>query len=311
MKNKLKWILIFAGVLVIVLLLRSFVFTPYVIPSAGMENALYQGDRIIVNKWSYGLRLPMKSLAKYKRWKAKPVELGDIVVFNNPGPTDQKDFDKRETFISRCVGEPGDTLLLDTLFTIISNWEKAGPDRKKLYAYSNEKEHIVDSLLHKLSIKNNHIMGEDNHENVRSFSHYEYYLLEQALGDDNWIIPIHLQGEDVIRELIVPRAGQKVRIDAWNATLYRNTIVLHEGKHAEVKDNKLIVDGEVIKDYTFTRNYYWMASNNSVNMADSRLFGFVPEEYVIGKPSFVWFSKEPDTGLFSGIRWNRIFQKVK
>lgn len=310
MKKAWKWGLFFGGALVIVLLLRGFVFTPYVIPSSGMENALYQGDRIFVNKWSYGLRVPGMSLFSYHRWKPKPVQLGDLTVFNNPA-SQEKVVDKREVFISRCVGLPGDTLLLDTLFTVISNWEKAGPDRKKLYSYPAEKEATMDSLLDVLSIKYSRLMGENNHESVRSFSHYEYYLLEQALGKNNWIMPIQMQGNELVRELIVPRVGQSIKITPWNCTLYRNTILLHEGKNAEVINDSLYIDGAVAESYTFNKNYHWMASNNSINMADSRLFGFVPENHIIGKAAFIWFSKEPNSNPFTGYRWKRMMRKVK
>ena len=113
MKRNLKWIIALAGAIIIVLLLRSFVFTSCLIPSAGMENSLFRGERILVNKWSYGLRLPLMSLFSYHRWRERKVEKEDIVVFNNPASTTQPVIDRREVFISRCAGVPGETLLSD------------------------------------------------------------------------------------------------------------------------------------------------------------------------------------------------------
>ena len=84
MGKGLKWIIAFAGAMVIVLLLRGFAFTSCLIPSAGMENSLFQGERILVNKWSYGLRVPYMSLFSYHRWGESPIHKDDIVVFNNP-----------------------------------------------------------------------------------------------------------------------------------------------------------------------------------------------------------------------------------
>ena len=72
MGKGLKWIIAFAGAMVIVLLLRGFAFTSCLIPSAGMENSLFQGERILVNKWSYGLRVPYMSLFSYHRWDKVP-----------------------------------------------------------------------------------------------------------------------------------------------------------------------------------------------------------------------------------------------
>lgn len=82
--RKFKWILVFAGAIVIVLLLRGFAFTSCFIPSTGMENSIFQGERILVNKWSYGLRVPFMSIFSYHRWRERPVREQDIVVFNNP-----------------------------------------------------------------------------------------------------------------------------------------------------------------------------------------------------------------------------------
>ena len=78
--RKFKWILAFAGAVVVVLLLRGFAFTSCLIPSTGMENSIFQGERILVNKWSYGLRVPFMSLFSYHRWCESPVRRQDIVV---------------------------------------------------------------------------------------------------------------------------------------------------------------------------------------------------------------------------------------
>lgn len=312
MKRNLKWIIALAGAIIIVLLLRSFVFTSCLIPSAGMENSLFRGERILINKWSYGLRLPLMSLFSYHRWREREVEKEDIVVFNNPASTTQPVIDRREVFISRCVGVPGDTLLIDSLFTIVSSQNVAGPDRKRLYTYPKTREKQLDSLLSILSITPNELMGQDSVNNVRSFSRYEYYLLEQAMNGSNWIQPLESDREkQVVNPLIIPRKGMAVRVYPWNRTLLRNTLVLHEGKHAEIKNDTLYVDGHPAQHCYFSKDYYWMVSNNSVNLSDSRLFGLVPQDHIIGKASLIWFSKESNTNLFEGYRWNRFFQPVR
>lgn len=312
MKRNLKWIIALAGAIAIVLLLRGFAFTSCLIPSIGMENSLFRGERILVNKWSYGLRLPLMSIFPYHRWGGQKVKKEDIVVFNNPASTTEPIIDKREVFISRCIGIPGDTLLVDSLFSIVSSLNISGPDRKRLYAYPREREQQLDSLLSILSITPNELMGQDSMKNVRSFSRYEYYLLEQAMNGNNWI---HLFEPDkekqIANPLIIPGKGTALRVYPWNRTLLRNTLVLHEGKQAEIRDDTLYVDGSPVQYCYFTKDYYWMASNNSVNLSDSRLFGLVPQDHIIGKASFIWFSKENGTGPFEGYRWNRFFQPVK
>lgn len=308
-----RWAIVLTAAVVIVLLLRSFVFTSYIIPSSGMENSLYRGDRIIVNKWSYGLRPPCILFPSCPRWHSQPVKSGDIVVFNNPADISQPVIDKREIFISRCIATPGETLILDSLYTPTASLEKAGPDRKRLYSYPIEKKKTMDSLFVALAMQDNELMGMNAHEIVRSFSRYEIYLLEQALTDIHWIRPLQQLSEkkEDTHILVIPGKGKKVEIHPWNATLFRNTLVLHEGVNADVAHDSLYINGKAVTTYTFSKNYYWMASNNSINLADSRLFGLVPHDHLIGKASFVWFSKEADTGLFSGYKWSRFLHPAK
>ena len=293
------------------LLLRGFAFTSCLIPSTGMENSLFQGERILVNKWSYGLRVPLMSLFSYHRWCERSVRQQDVVVFNNPAAIGQPTIDRREIYISRCIGTPGDTLLVDSLFSVSSPEAQLNPDKKRLYTYPAAKEQLVTSLMQTLSITNDGLMGSNDSTHVRSFSRYEYYLLEQAISDQNWIQPLTEKSEKELKPLIVPGKGKALRVYPWNITLLRNTLVMHEGKQAEIKNDTLYIDGKPTQHCFFTKDYYWMASNNSVNLSDSRLFGFVPQDHIIGKASLIWFSKEKGTGIFDGYRWNRFFQSVK
>ena len=309
--RKFKWIFAFAGAIAVVLLLRGFAFTSCLIPSTGMENPLFQGQRILVNKWSYGLRVPLMSLFSYHRWCERSVRQQDVVVFNNPAAIGQPTIDRREIYISRCIGTPGDTLLVDSLFSVSSPEAQFNPDKKRLYSYPATKEQLITSLMQTLSITNDGLMGSNDSTHVRSFSRYEYYLLEQAISDQNWIQPLTEKSEKELKPLIVPGKGKALRVYPWNITLLRNTLVMHEGKQAEIKNDTLYIDGKPTQHCFFTKDYYWMASNNSVNLSDSRLFGFVPQDHIIGKASLIWFSKEKGTGIFDGYRWNRFFQSVK
>ena len=309
--RKFKWIFAFAGAIAVVLLLRGFAFTSCLIPSTGMENSLFQGERILVNKWSYGLRVPLMSLFSYHRWCERSVRQQDVVVFNNPAAIGQPTIDRREIYISRCIGTPGDTLLVDSLFSVSSPEAQFNPDKKRLYSYPATKEQLITSLMQTLSITNDGLMGSNDSTHVRSFSRYEYYLLEQAISDQNWIQPLTEKSEKELKPLIVPGKGKALRVYPWNITLLRNTLVMHEGKQAEIKNDTLYIDGKPTQHCFFTKDYYWMASNNSVNLSDSRLFGLVPQDHIIGKASLIWFSKEKGTGIFDGYRWNRLFQSVK
>ena len=130
------------GVILTVILLRSCVATSYLIPSTGMENSLYRGERILVNKWSYGLRLPFISLWGYHRWGDKPVRKDDILVFNNPANLSQTAIDQREVYIGRCLGVPGDTLWVDSLFSRNSFGKKRSRPEVPLYISPEEREAV-------------------------------------------------------------------------------------------------------------------------------------------------------------------------
>lgn len=299
------------GAAVCVLLLRGCAFTSCLIPSTGMENSIFQGERILVNKWSYGLRLPMMSFLSYHRWGERPVKQQDIVVFNNPARIQQPVIDRREVYISRCIGVPGDTLLVDSLFFASSAETGFNPDKKRLYAYPAEKEMTVDSLIQALAIADDGLMGSDDSTHVRSFSRYEYYLLEQALPAPSWIQPLSPSTQRPLQPLVVPGKGSAIEVHPWNITLLRNTLVMHEGRQAEIKNDTLYVDGQPVTKGCFTKDYYWMGSNNTINLSDSRLFGFVPQDHIIGKAWLIWFSKEKGSDCLEGYRWNRFFQRVK
>ncbi|GCB33191.1 signal peptidase I [Bacteroides faecalis] len=276
-----------------------------------MENSLFEGERIIVNQWSYGLRIPLMSVFSYHRWCKRPVKKQDIVVFNNPAAIQQPIIDRREIYISRCIGTPGDTLLIDSLFTVVSPEAQFNPDKKRLYSYPANKENLMTSLMNTLSITDDGLMGNNDSTHVRSFSRYEFYLLEQAINNQNWLQPLTENKDNDPKPLIIPGKGKVLRVYPWNITLLRNTLVLHEGKQAEIKNDTLYVDEKPTQHCYFTKDYYWMGANNSVNLSDSRLFGFVPQDHIIGKASLIWFSKEKGTGITDGYRWNRFFRTVK
>lgn len=276
-----------------------------------MENALYRGDRVLVNKWSYGLRLPLMRLWGYRRWRERPVRQKDIVVFNNPADLTQQSIDRREVFIGRCAGIPGDTLIVDSLFTL-NPAHRLGPDEKFLYAYPREREAELLALLGRLSIRNNSLLGNDSANHMRCFSRYEYYLLEQAVTPPCWIRPAGKSGSTAVwHPLIVPAKGKTVAVTPWNRTLLCNTLLLHESRRAEVRGDSLYVDGHAVTQCRFTKDYCWISLDNPATLSDSRLFGFVPMDHIIGRADLVLFSKEEGRGLFGGFRRERMGMRVR
>ena len=128
--------------ILIVLLVKTFAFTSCSIPSTGMENTLYQGEKVLVNKWSYGWRIPFTA----SHFLAERAKKGDVVLFNNPVPTDkERPVFARALYISRCVGAPGDTLMLNSEL-LVTGERALSPDSKQLYAKAM-KYFIVIALM--------------------------------------------------------------------------------------------------------------------------------------------------------------------
>jgi len=297
MKRIPTYIKVLFTAILIVLLVKTFAVTSCSIPSSGMENTLYQGEKVLVNKWSYGLRIPFTT----SHILTERVQKGDVVLFNNPIPADRETpIFARPLFISRCVGVPGDTLMMNNELTITSE-QTFSPDSKQLYTYPHQQEDTLLYTLNQLGIEGNTLVGYAEERYLRSFSHYEHYLLKQRLGKSIDIRPVHHNDTTDSHPLVIPAKGNPVRIYPWNVTLLCNTILHHEGKDASVRNDSLLIDGKPVTAYTFQKDYYWMVSNNPVNLSDSRLFGLVPHDHLVGRATHIWFSN----------RKERIFQPVQ
>lgn len=270
--------------------LKAFLVTSCFIPSSGMENSLYQGEGVLVEKWSYGPRVPFPSVFGYHRIASLQAKKGDIMLFNNPSPTAVNTaVEQRNVFIGRCVGAPGDTMMLNNEL-MNTGCGVFSPDSKSLYAYPASKEDLLLAVLEALGITNNRLISYTNEgDYIRSFSHYEYYLISQKAGNI-LLRPLNDDDSKDVHPFIVPAKGKSVKIYPWNVVLMANTIFCHEGHSTAVKNDTLWVDGKRTDTYTFSKDYYWVSSNNPVNLVDSRLFGFVPEDCIIGKAWRIWFT---------------------
>lgn len=273
-----------------VIMVKTLFVTSCFIPSTGMENTLYRGEGILVGKWSYGFRVPFHSLFGYHRLLYDRIAKGDIVVFNNPLPEDSlQPIENRDLYISRCIGVPGDTLVLDCQL-MATDSEVYSPDLKSLYSYSFENEELLTSTLLSLGVNDNKLVGyTPEGDYIRSFSYYEYYLISQRLAGKVTFKKLYGESSKESFPFVVPGKGISVKIYPWNANLIRNMIRCHENRNAVLKGDTLYVDGVRQTSFTFTKDYYWMVSNDPVNTNDSRLFGFVPETHIVGKALRIWY----------------------
>ena len=112
--------------------------------------------------------------------------------------------------------------------------------------------------------------------------------------------------------ILIPEKGMTIPINTGNISLYNRIIDVFEGNDLEIKGDKIIINNLEADTYTFKMDYYWLMGDNRHNSADSRYWGFVPEDHVVGEAVFVWMSLDPNKSLFNGkIRWNKLLRIVK
>ena len=136
----------------------------------------------------------------------------------------------------------------------------------------------------------------------------------KAPSFNQWLFPHNLAKKWTVSDygpLWIPKRGATVQLTLANLPMYERCIAVYENNRLEVRGEQILINGRPAKSYTFKMDYYWMMGDNRDNSADSRFWGFVPEDHIVGKPLMVWISLDKDYGLLDGkIRWNRFFKWV-
>ncbi|MFW5768257.1 MAG: S26 family signal peptidase, partial [Bacteroidota bacterium] len=159
-------------------------------------------------------------------------------------------------------------------------------------------------------------LTEKNLEKIRRINFVTSITkLSKAEGIHNYRIFPHDKNyqwnEDWFGPMYIPKAGETIRLDMTNIPLYERIIGHYEKNDLEIRDDKIFINGKVADSYTFTMNYYWLMGDNRHNSADSRFWGFVPENHIVGEAAFIWLSLDKEKSFPGNIRWNRLFNKVK
>lgn len=147
--------------------------------------------------------------------------------------------------------------------------------------------------------------------NIVSVERYENTLGNQMTKVIFPFSPNYQWTEDNFGPLWIPKKGATVEINLTNLPIYERAIRTYEQNKLEVKDSSIFINGKLATTYTFQMNYYFMMGDNRHNSADSRFWGFVPEDHVVGKGSFIWLSLNKDKSFPSNIRWKRMFSVIR
>ena len=232
--------------------------------------------------------------------------------------------DRRENYVKRCVGLPGQTLQIKNRIVYLDGKANKEPDNVQ-YAYNLKlKQNLPEELMEDLGITMEDLMSLNTagympltKRAVSTLAKRKDLVESIKISDDNSTLDIYpLNGNthwtrDNYGPVWIPAKGQTIQLTLDNLPIYERCIRTYEGNTLEVADGKIIINGKVATSYTFKLDYYWMMGDNRDNSADSRFWGFVPEDHIVGKPLFVWLSLDPDYGWFDGhVRWNRIFKRV-
>ena len=231
--------------------------------------------------------------------------------------------DRRENYVKRCVGLPGQTLQIKNRIVYLDGKANKEPEEVQYTYYVKLKQHIPDEMLKDLGISMEDLVSlntagympltkravatlskrKDLVESIRintDASEHDIYPLN---GNMHWT-------RDNYGPIWIPAKGKSINLTLDNIAVYERPIKVYEHNDLQIKEGKIYINGKEADSYTFKMDYYWMMGDNRHNSADSRYWGFVPEDHVVGKPIFIWWSSDPDRSGFGGIRWHRLFRFV-
>ncbi len=276
-------------------------------------------------------------LPQYRLPGFSSVHREDVVVFNIPPKelNEGKDYpvDLKTNYIKRCVAIPGDVLTIKDGQVYISGQPLDNPKNMQFSYLVYAKDEINERNLAKLSIDPDdyNFLGRPEENQVV----YQMFLTKAKVeelkgvpyitavvddsrthdGPDYRIFPkskgSSWNGYD-FGPLTMPKEGMTISVNDSTLALYGQTITLYDhNDDAIVKEGKLMIDGQEVKEYTFKQNYYFMMGDNRDNSLDSRYWGFVPEDHIVGKGFFIWLSIDKYGSFLDKIRWERFFNLIR
>ena len=261
---------------------KIFLFDQFPVPSYSMKPTIMPGDHILLNKTVFGARLYKQLTFKnneipymYRLKGLRKIQYNDILVFNNPYPRGIKkeiSFSLKKVYVKRCVGLPGDTL------RIVNGIINSSGYNDTIGYYPNEKE------LHKMC------MAGCIKRSLRGATYIPHWTVLD------------------FGPLFIPSKGSVVSIDSTSYFLYEKIIKYESDKKLRYEGGKVLLGDKEIHSYRFTCNYYFMCGDNCFNSKDSRYWGLLPEEFIMGVVNRILYSKDWPTGKF---RFERFLKKME
>jgi len=231
--------------------------------------------------------------------------------------------DRKENYVKRCVGLPGQTLEIRDRIVYLDGKKNKEPDNVQYTYRLKLKYNMPLDLIDELDITMEDL-GSLNAYGVIPLTQHSadvlskrtdfvesIELVTQATDEDTYPLNGNLHWtRDNYGPIWIPQKGKTVTLSMDNIAIYERPIKVYERNELKVKDGKIFINGKETTQYTFKMDYYWMMGDNRHNSLDSRYWGFVPEDHVVGKPIFIWWSTDKDRSGLKGIRWHRLFRMV-
>ena len=257
--------------------------------------------------------------------------------------------DKRENYVKRCVGLPGDSLSIRNNQVYINGKAAQNPKNMQLNYFVETETPLTETMFRNWGVSRDDYMPygqpctvtdpetlsflgfqpnangaynlvyrfpmtESMVAQVKKLSSVKKVIVEPEIIGGTMYYPVDYDNgwtRDNYGPIWIPKRGATIELTPENLALYHRCIKNYEHNELEEKDGVVYINGEKATTYTFQYDYYWMMGDNRHNSADSRSWGFVPEDHIVGKPIMIWLSLDKDRSLFDGgIRWNRLFRWV-
>ncbi|TNE73881.1 signal peptidase I [bacterium] len=321
-----EWLdaLVFAGIAA--LIIRQFIFGAFRIPTPSMEKSLLVGDFLIVSKINYGPRTPMSIAFPFTSWHIPNVTLpwfripsfdsikrNDVVVFNYP--MEEKVISQKEHYIKRLVGMPGDTLELVTK-TLFVNGDTAYATVHNEYEHevfvgenlrlNDTRVREIGGEINRMSSPNSYIVNMTEEvaglistwpgvDSVKKFTLAPNF---RERGMNQFVYASGIEGNrDNFPPIVIPFKGQKVTLTDKNWTYYYDIITRYEGNEMRRAGDRFVINGKSTNEYEIQQDYYFMMGDNRDNSLDSRYWGFVPDDHIVGEAFMIYFSIDHNSWL--------------
>ena len=227
--------------------------------------------------------------------------------------------DRRENYVKRCVGLPGQTLQIKDRIIYLDGKANKEPENVQYTYHVKLKQAIPEEMMEDLGISMEDLTSLNTsgympltNRAVKVLKTHPDIVESVTLNTEANDLEIYpLNGNkhwtrDNYGPIWIPKKGESINLTLDNIAIYERPIKVYEANDLQIRDGKIFINGQEAKSYTFKMDYYWMQGDNRHNSADSRYWGFVPEDHIVGKPIFIWWSSDPDRRGINGVRWSRL-----